>query len=65
MYEINILTIKPRAFILVGRSNVWDEAKKEAFRKLNYALHGIEVLTYDDLEMRANQLIKMYSKSLD
>ena len=35
--------------------------KGEAFRKLNYALHGIEVLTYDDLISRGEHLVTMYS----
>lgn len=56
-----IFVIKPRAFILVGRNNSWSPEKKRALRKLNYSLHGIEVLTYDDLLNRGNRMIEMYN----
>lgn len=61
-HKINILAVKPRAIILIGRSNKWKEEEKEAFRKLNFSLHGIEVLTYDNLLERGNNLIKIYDK---
>ncbi|MBN2187527.1 MAG: DUF4263 domain-containing protein [Dehalococcoidia bacterium] len=54
--------IRPRAFILIGTSSDWDDDKKEAFRKLNYALHGIEVITYTDLLQRGENLIALYTK---
>jgi len=62
IYESKIFTIKPRAFILIGTSEDWKEKKKEAFRKLNYSLHGIEVLTYTDLYKRGEKIIQMYSE---
>jgi hypothetical protein len=59
---LEIFTIKPRAFILMGNSTLWSPEHKEAFRKLNYSLHGIEVLTYSDLLIRGKNIISMYSK---
>jgi hypothetical protein len=56
--------IKPRGFILIGRSNDWNEYKREAFRKLNHALHGIELLTYDDLISRGRSLIDLYIQEI-
>lgn len=56
--------IKPRAFILIGRSNDWSEVKREALRKLNHALHGIEVLTYDNLILRGQSLIDLYVREI-
>lgn len=53
-------TVRPRAFILVGRSDDMPSPMKEGFRKLNYTLHGIEVLTYSDLITRAEALIGLY-----
>ena len=53
----NVLFVKPRAFILFGNSKNWTNPKKEALRKLNYYLHGIEVITYKDLLDRGNQFI--------
>ncbi len=57
-----IFTIKPRAYILMGNSKDWIANQKEALRKLNYSLHGIEVLTYADLLKRGNKIIQMYSE---
>ncbi|MCK4321189.1 DUF4263 domain-containing protein [candidate division WOR-3 bacterium] len=58
--EQKIFAIKPRAFILIGRNSSWNSEQKRALRKLNYSLHGIEVLTYDDLVNRGNKIIEMY-----
>lgn len=62
--EQKVFVIKPRAFILVGRNTDWTPEKKRALRKLNYSLHGIEVLTYDDLLNRGKRIIEMYNKKL-
>lgn len=59
--SLELSTIKPRAFILIGRSDDWDDKEKEAFRRLNHSLHGIEVLTYTDLLRRGENLIKVYA----
>ncbi len=56
-YEISLL--KPRAYVLIGDSSDWNGGKKEGLRKMNHALHGIEVLTYKDLLDRGNQAIKI------
>jgi len=60
IYESKIFTIKPRAFILIGRSDNWKEQKREGFRKLSYSLHGIEIITYTDLYKRGEKIIQMY-----
>lgn len=62
IFKSGIFTIKPRAFILVGNSESWEAYRKEALRKLNFSLHGIEVLTYFDLLQRGEKIIKMYSE---
>lgn len=54
-YEYEISLLKPRAYILIGDSSDWESAKKEGLRKMNHALHGIEVLTYKDLLDRGEQ----------
>jgi len=56
-YKKEISLLKPRAFILIGNSEHWDSVKKEALRKLNHSLHGIEVLTYFDLIQRGETFI--------
>jgi hypothetical protein len=67
-HSANLVTqvsfIKPRAFILIGRSNDWCDFQREALRKLNHSLHGIEVLTYDDLVLRGQNLIDLYVREI-
>lgn len=60
-HSLKLSTIKPRAFILIGKSDLWEEIERDAFRKLNHSLHGIEVLTYTDLLRRGENLIKVYA----
>ena len=54
-YNWEISLLKPRAYVLIGDSASWDAPKKEGLRKLNHALHGIEVLTYKDLYDRGSE----------
>jgi hypothetical protein len=49
--------LRPRAFILIGQSSDWTRDQKEGLRKLNYSLHGIEVLTYTELVMRGQSFV--------
>jgi hypothetical protein len=58
-YQIEVNLLKPRAYILIGNSKQWDAAKKEGLRKMNHALHGIEVITYKELIDRGNQYLKI------
>mgnify|MGYP001009816411 CR=1 FL=1 len=58
-YNLEINLLKPRAYILIGNSNGWDNNKKEGLRKMNHALHGIEVITYKELLDRGNQYLKI------
>lgn len=57
-YGYKISLLKPRAYILIGNSDSWNGNKKEGLRKMNHALHGIEVLTYKDLLDRGNQTVE-------
>jgi hypothetical protein len=56
-YKYEVCLLKPRAYILIGNSSLWDSSKKEGLRKMNHALHGIEIVTYKDLVDRGNQII--------
>ncbi len=53
----DILLLKPRVYILTGNSEQWPNAKKEALRKLNSILHGIEIITYYDLVLRTKRMV--------
>ena len=63
-YGLDLSTIKPRAFILIGKTDGWSYLEKEALRKLNYSLHGIKVLSYTDLLRTANEIVQIYNKEL-
>ncbi len=56
-YGKEISLLKPRAFILIGNSENWKIEKREALRKLNHSLHGIEVITYLDLIQRGEAFL--------
>jgi len=58
-YRYDVSLLKPRAYILIGNNASWENDKKEGLRKMNHALHGIEVLTYKDLLDRGNQAINI------
>lgn len=51
--------IKPRCTLIFGRSNDWDDEKKEAFRILNAAYNQISILTYDHLLDRAKNMLEI------
>jgi len=58
---LQLQAVKPRAFVLIGRSAGLNSKEKQALRSLNYSLHGIEVLTYDEILMRGEHLLALYS----
>jgi hypothetical protein len=60
VYSVNVSFVKPRGFILIGKKDGWDKFKLEAFRRLNYSMHGIEVITYTDLLQRGKDIADMY-----
>ena len=59
---INVL--RPRAFILIGTEKGWSESHRDAHRRLNYSLHGIEVITYNELIRRGRSVVELYSDEL-
>jgi len=56
-YGKDVSLLKPRAFILIGNSEGWSPDKKEGLRKLNHSLHGIEIITYNDLIRRGEAFL--------
>lgn len=62
VYKIDLYLIKPRAVILIGNKENWTSEQHKALRKLNYSLHGIEVITYTDMQKRGEAIIENYSK---
>lgn len=50
-------TVKPQCMLVYGRSNDWDENKMRALRILNAAYHQLHIIPYDQLLLRAKQLL--------
>ena len=50
-------TVKPQCMLVYGRSNDWGEDKMRALRILNAAYHQLHIITYDQLLLRAKQLL--------
>jgi hypothetical protein len=52
-----IVAYHPRAIIVIGRSNTWEEDKFRALHGLNARLANITVMTYDQLLRQGERLI--------
>ncbi|MFJ6509229.1 Shedu anti-phage system protein SduA domain-containing protein [Streptomyces sp. NPDC091879] len=52
-----IIAYHPRAVVVIGRSNAWDQSKVKALHGLNSRMHGITVMTYDQLLARCSVLL--------
>jgi hypothetical protein len=52
-----IVAYHPRAFIIIGRSNTWSRRELYALHGLNARLHGITVMTYDQLLAQCRALL--------
>lgn len=50
-------TVKPQCMLVYGRSNDWEEDKMRTLRILNAAYHQLHIITYDQLLLRAKQLL--------
>jgi hypothetical protein len=54
-----IVAYHPRALIVIGRSVHWDNRKFHALHGLNSRLHGITVITYDQLLWQGEQALSV------
>jgi hypothetical protein len=52
--------LKPRVKVIIGRSATLVYDEKKALRLLNATLHGIEIITYDEILSRAKKIISIY-----
>ena len=50
-------TVKPQCMLVYGRSDDWGEDKMRALRILNASYHQLHIITYDQLLLRAKQLL--------
>lgn len=54
-------TVKPQCMLVYGRSDTWGEKELQSLRILNAAYHQLHIITYDQLLIRAKQLLGMDS----
>jgi len=59
--EDGITVLKPRIKIIAGLTSDFDEPRRRALRLLNNSLHGIEIISYDQVDARAQRFIDAYS----
>ena len=52
--------MKPRAKIVIGRSDDWDTDKFDCLRKLNAGFHCVQVMTYDHLLLAGQRMVDYY-----
>ena len=54
-------TVKPQCMLVYSRSDTWGEKELQSLRILNAAYHQLHIITYDQLLIRAKQLLGMDS----
>ena len=59
-----IVAYDPRASVVIGRSADWDAEKKRQLHGLNSRLHGLTVMTYDDMLGQANQMVEVLKQKI-
>jgi hypothetical protein len=58
-----IVAYHPRATIVIGRTQGWSTLMADTLRGLNQRLHGIEVMTYDHLLLRAETILRSFQSA--
>lgn len=58
-----VVAYHPRAIIVIGRSQGWEEDKLRALHGLNCRLSGLSVMTYDQLLAQGERLVDLLSTS--
>lgn len=55
-----IYPLKPKCLVIHGRSNDWRDLESQSFRLLNDRHHGISIITFDHLILRAKQTLELF-----
>lgn len=56
-----IYPLKPKCLIVHGRSNNWGDPESQSYRLLNDRLHGISIVTFDHMLLRAQQTLELFN----
>ena len=54
--------LKPRVKVVIGRSIDMKYEEKKTLRLLNASLHGVEIITYDEILNRAHKILSTYEE---
>jgi len=60
-----VKVVKPRCFLIFGRSDDWNKKQQEAYRILNSSFHNLTILTYDHVLRRAKRILNFCDFELD
>lgn len=57
--KLSVFTVKPKGIIVIGSlSQLVDRNKRETFQRFRKSIHGIDIITYDELFERAKFIIE-------
>ncbi len=58
-----IMAYCPLGTIIIGRSKDWGEDRRRWLVRLNAALHGVHVMTYDELRAQGERMLEIVSQA--
>jgi len=57
--KLSVFTVKPKGIIVIGSlSQLLDRNKRETFQRFRKSIHGIDIITYDELFARAKFIVE-------
>ncbi len=57
--KLSVFTVKPKGIIVIGLlSQLVDRNKRETFQRFRKSIHGIDIITYDELFERAKFIVE-------
>lgn len=57
--KLSVFTVKPKGIIVIGLlSQLVDRNKRETFQRFRRSIHGIDIITYDELFERAKFIVE-------
>jgi len=57
--KLSVFTVKPKGIIVIGSlSQLIDRNKRETFQRFRKSIHGIDIITYDELFERAKFIVE-------
>jgi hypothetical protein len=63
-YSVSVSTLRPRGIILMGQTAAWKRPELDSLRRLNGALHSVEIISYTALLQRAKGVVSLFEEDL-